>query len=54
MDKDFELREEITEMLLALAAEQQELTTSDFQSRAEVVARRIIALVRGERVTGTD
>ena len=46
MDKHFELREQITEMLLALAAEQHELTTSDFQSRGEIVAQRIIDLVR--------
>ena len=52
MDKDFELRQQISEMLLALANEQHELTTSDFQSRTEVVARRIIELVRAERSIG--
>jgi hypothetical protein len=51
MDKDVELRDEITEMLLALANEQHELTTGDFQTRAEVVAKRIIRLVRSERFT---
>jgi hypothetical protein len=52
MDRDFELRQQLTEMLLALAYEQHELTTGDFQSRAEVAAQRIIRLVRGERFNG--
>jgi hypothetical protein len=37
---------EIEEMLLSFANEKDELTTSDFQGRANVVARKIIELTK--------
>lgn len=46
MDKEFLLRHEISEILLALADEKEDLTTSDFQGRADVAARNIIDRVR--------
>lgn len=52
MDKEFELQFWVANMLLELADEQQELTRSDFQGRAEVVARKIIDLVRRDADRG--
>jgi hypothetical protein len=46
MDKEFQLRFTVADMILGLADEQHELTRSDFQGRADVVARNIIDLVR--------
>jgi hypothetical protein len=46
MTNDFQLRDEVAELLLRFADEQHELTTSDFQARADVVARKIIKAVR--------
>ena len=48
MDKEFRLRHLVSDMILELADEQQEMTRSDFQGRAEVVARKIIPLVRSD------
>jgi hypothetical protein len=46
MDKEFQLRHEISDMILEIADEKELLTTSDFQGRAVVVARKIIDRVR--------
>jgi hypothetical protein len=46
MDPEFLLRHEISNMILEVAEEKEDLTTSDFQGRAEVVARKIIDRVR--------
>jgi len=48
MDKEFRLRHLVSDMILEVADEQQEMTRSDFQGRAEVVARKIITLVRSD------
>src|ERR1051326_4715227 len=45
MNNEFILRHEITNMLLTLADEQHDLTRSDFQGRAEIVANNIIILL---------
>ena len=46
MDPEMRLRMQVADMILEVADEQQELTRSDFQGRADVVAREIVALVR--------
>ena len=46
MDPEFRLQHEISNMILELADEKELLTRSDFQGRAEVVARKIIDRVR--------
>jgi hypothetical protein len=46
MDKEFLLREQVSDLILTFADEQQDLTRSDFQGRAVVVARQIIELVK--------
>jgi hypothetical protein len=47
MNNETSLHNEVSEMILALADEQQQLTRSDFQSRVDVVASKIIRLVQG-------
>ena len=49
MDSDTKLHMQIAEMILCLSDEQHELSRSDFQSRVEVIARKIIAIVRDAR-----
>ncbi len=46
MDLEFLLRHEISNMILEIADEKDDLTTSDFQGRADVIARKIIDRVR--------
>jgi hypothetical protein len=46
MDPEMRLRTQVAEMILEFADEQQDLTRSDFQGRADVMARDIINLVR--------
>ena len=46
MTNDLQLRNDVAELLLRFADEQHDLTTSDFQARADVVARQIIQVVR--------
>jgi hypothetical protein len=49
MDSETKLHMQIAEMILCLSDEQHELSRSDFQSRVEVIARKIIAIVRDAR-----
>jgi hypothetical protein len=51
MDTEMRLRMDVANMILEVADEQQELTRSDFQGRADVVARDIIRLVRDAKET---
>ena len=37
---------QVAEMILSLSDEQHELSRSDFQSRVEVIARKIVLIVR--------
>ena len=46
MDPEMRLQMEVAEMILKVADERQDLTQSDFQSRVDVIARKIIALMR--------
>ena len=46
MNSDVKLQMQIAEMILSVAAEQPDLTQSDFQSRVDVVAQKIIQAVR--------
>jgi hypothetical protein len=41
---------DIEEMLLSFAEEKDELTTSDFQGRAYVVARKIAEIIKGRHL----
>jgi len=49
MDSETKLHTQIAEMILSLSDEQHQLSRSDFQSRVEVVARKIILIVRDAR-----
>lgn len=49
MDSETKLHMQVAEMILSLSDEQHELSRSDFQSRVEVVARKIIVIVRDAR-----
>jgi hypothetical protein len=46
MDAETKLLMHVAEMILNAADEQRELTRSDFQSRVDVIARKIIEAVR--------
>lgn len=46
MEKDYWLRQDISNRILELADEQEQMTRSDFQGRAEIVAQEIIQAVR--------
>ena len=46
MDSETKLDMQIAERILSLSDEQHQLSRSDFQSRVEVVAHKIIAAVR--------
>jgi len=46
MNSEVKLQMQIAEMILSVAAEQPDLTQSDFQSRVDVVAQKIIQAVR--------
>ena len=46
MDKEFRLRHDVSDMILAVADEQQDETRSDLQGRTEIVGRNIIHRVR--------
>jgi hypothetical protein len=47
MNKDLKLNEKIADVLLRFADEQRDLSRSDFQGRADIVAGDIINLIRG-------
>ena len=49
MDSETKLHMQVAEMILSLSDEQHQLSRSDFQSRVEVVARKIIVIVRDAR-----
>ena len=48
MDEKQKMFWDIEEMLLSFAEERDELTTSDFQGRAYVVARKIAEIIKGQ------
>ena len=51
MGIEMRLRKDVANMILEVTDEQQELTRSDFQGRADVVAHDIIRLVRYAKET---